>query len=89
MSIFAMNGFRSSHISHSLASIVRPAFISFSKMNSARSFLQLRHSCSLKIHNPQVDEAGKELTVEITDNAVKVLYLTGFAFCVPTTERRT
>ncbi|KAG0343244.1 [4Fe-4S] proteins maturation [Podila horticola] len=42
-------------------------------MNTARSFLQLRHSSSLKIHNPQVDEAGKELTVEITDNAVKQL----------------
>lgn len=26
----------------------------------------------LKIHNPQYDEAGKELTVIITDNAVKV-----------------
>ncbi|KAG0210932.1 [4Fe-4S] proteins maturation [Mortierella sp. GBA30] len=28
---------------------------------------------SLKIHNPQVDETGKELTVDITDNAVKQL----------------
>ncbi|KAG0052229.1 [4Fe-4S] proteins maturation [Gryganskiella cystojenkinii] len=27
----------------------------------------------LKIHNPQYDEAGKELTVEITDKAVKQL----------------
>ncbi|KAG0203718.1 [4Fe-4S] proteins maturation [Mortierella sp. NVP41] len=27
----------------------------------------------LKIHNPQYDEAGKELTINITDNAVKQL----------------
>ncbi|KAF9967933.1 [4Fe-4S] proteins maturation [Mortierella alpina] len=30
-------------------------------------------SSSLKIHNPQFDEAGKELTVDITDKAVKQL----------------
>ncbi|KAG0040553.1 [4Fe-4S] proteins maturation [Podila clonocystis] len=42
-------------------------------MNTARSSQQLRYSSTLKIHNPQVDEAGKELTVEITDNAVKQL----------------
>ncbi|KAG0242993.1 [4Fe-4S] proteins maturation [Mortierella sp. GBA43] len=28
---------------------------------------------SLKVHNPQFDESGKELTVLITDNAVKQL----------------
>ncbi|KAF8937178.1 iron-sulfur cluster assembly accessory protein [Dissophora ornata] len=27
----------------------------------------------LKIHNPQLDESGKELTIDITDNAVKQL----------------
>ncbi|KAG0356298.1 [4Fe-4S] proteins maturation [Podila minutissima] len=42
-------------------------------MNTIRPSQQLRYSSSLKIHNPQVDEAGKELTVEITDNAVKQL----------------
>lgn len=81
MSIFAKAGLRSSPFSqpHS-ASIIRPIFTSFSRMNIARSSQQLRYSSSLRIHNPQLDEAGKELTVEITDNAVKVCCMTHFAF---------
>ncbi|KFH73082.1 hypothetical protein MVEG_00307 [Podila verticillata NRRL 6337] len=74
MSIFAKAGLRSSPFSqpHS-ASIIRPTSTSFSRMNTARSSQQLRYSSNLNIHNPQLDEAGKELTVEITDNAVKQL----------------
>ncbi|KAF9419359.1 [4Fe-4S] proteins maturation [Podila epigama] len=52
----------------------RLALTSTSVFNPSRSAQQLRfNSTDLKIHNPQVDEEGNELTVHITDNAVKQL----------------
>ncbi|KAG0348525.1 [4Fe-4S] proteins maturation [Podila humilis] len=68
---------RAGNISNTRSSLTRhfarPTFTSFNIQGAARSGQHARSYGSLKVHNPQVDESGKELTVEITDNAVKQL----------------